>query len=121
MDWLDVLVPSDETTFALVQKDSSSQLGKRMCSHGEVIEIHTEPPPDTGGTLTNGLLMSDSSHLYHFVVAGSTAKLTEHTRATLCGMVTGNFDYANSAGGTGHAVSVVGMFVPESLVRATRH
>lgn len=107
--WADVYVAQDETTFAMVQKDSSEQLGKRMCSAGQVIEIHAEKP-ETGGHLANGILMSDSGHLYHYVVAGSSGAIGQGSYATLCGLVAGNYTYSNSAGGTGHAVEIVGMF-----------
>lgn len=42
--------------------------------------------------------------------AGSTATLVQQSRARLCGVVIGTYDYSNSAGGKGHAVSLVGMF-----------
>jgi hypothetical protein len=114
MRWSDVYVTADETTFAKVRKDSSDQIGKRMCSAGEVVEIHAEKPA-TGGHVANGLLMSDSEHIYRFIAAGSSGDLGQESRANFCGFVTGNYDYPNSAGGTGHAVTVVGMFdLPEN-------
>jgi hypothetical protein len=114
MKWSDVAVPQDETTFGLVQKDSSEQLGKRMCSAGTIAEIHTEKP-ETGGHIASGLLLSDAGHIYKFAAVGSSGSITTETHANLCGLVTGNFDYSNSAGGTGHAVEIVGMFdLPEN-------
>ncbi len=34
----------------------------------------------------------------------------ERSQERFCGVVTGLFDYANSGGGTGHAVAIVGLF-----------
>ncbi len=114
MRWSDVYVQADETTFAKVRKDSSDQIGKRMCSAGQVVEIHAEKPA-TGGHVASGLLMSDSEHIYRFIAAGSSGDLGQDSRANFCGFVTGNYDYPNSMGGTGHAVTVVGMFdLPEN-------
>jgi hypothetical protein len=114
MRWADVYVTTDETTFATVQKDSSEQLGRRMCSAGVVAEIHADKP-GTGGHIAHGQLISDSGHIYHFVAAGSSGDIGEESRANFCGFVTGNYDFSNSVGGTGHAVTVVGMFdLPEN-------
>lgn len=114
MRWSDVTVPQDETTFALVRKDPDAQRGKRMCSSGTIIEIREEKPA-TQGRLAHGLFNSDSDHLYRFWAAGSTGALVEQSYTTFCGIVTGKFDYSNSAGGTGHAVTQVGMFdLPEN-------
>lgn len=109
MRWSDVYVAQDETTFGMVQKDSSPQLGKRMCSSGQVNEIHAETP-ETGGHLATGQLTSDSGHVYHFVAAGSSGSITQDSYATLCGMVAGNYTFSNSIGGTTHTVEIVGMF-----------
>lgn len=114
MRWSDVYVSADETTFARVRKDSSEQLGKRMCSAGMVAEIHADKLT-TGGHVAHGQLISDSEHVYHFVAAGSSGDIGQESRANFCGFVTGNYDYENSVGGTGHAVTVVGMFdLPEN-------
>jgi hypothetical protein len=108
MIWNDVHVDQDETTFAAVQKNSGEQIGQRMCSSGEIVEIHSTTLR-SGEHLAVGLLLSDAGHLYRFMVGGSSGSLGEQARATLCGFVTGNYDYSNSAGGTGHAVAIVGM------------
>jgi hypothetical protein len=114
MRWADVHVPADETTFAMVRKSSAEQLGKRMCSAGQIVEIYAEKP-ESGGHVAKGMLLSDAGHLYRFVAAGSSGTIVQGSYANLCGFVTGNFDYSNSAGGTGHAVAIVGMFdLPEN-------
>jgi hypothetical protein len=114
MTWSDVYVAQDETTFAAVQKDSDDQLGKRMCSAGSIIEIHAMKPA-SGGHVAIGIFLSDAQHLYRFLVGGSSGNLGQNSYSTLCGFVTGNYDYSNSGGGTGHAVSIVGMFdLPEN-------
>jgi hypothetical protein len=114
MRWSDVFVPTDETTVGRVHKDSSEELGKRMCSVGSIIEIHAQKPR-SGGHLADGLFTSDAGNLYEFVAAGDTGDLVADSRTTLCGAVVGTFDYPNSAGGVGHAVALVGMFdLPEN-------
>jgi len=114
MEWSDVFVAPDETTFARVQKDPSEERGLRMCSSGDIIEIHAGRTM-TGGQIARGLLNSDAGHLYRFIAVKSSGDLGERSRATLCGFVVGTYDYPNSGGGTGHAVAVVGMFdLPEN-------
>jgi hypothetical protein len=116
MRWNDVSVDADETTFGLVQRDSQEQIGKRMCSSGQIVEIHADSIT-TGGKLAHGLLMSDAGHLYRFMAAGSCGDVVTGSYARHCGVVTGNYDYSNSGGGTGHAVAVVGMFdLPQNKI-----
>lgn len=114
MRWSDVNVAQDETTPALVKKDSDSARGKRICANGQVIQIKVEKLT-TGGHLSQGLLASDAGNIYRFLAAGSSGSLIENSYGHFCGLVTGTYDYTNSAGGTGHAVSLVGMFdLPEN-------
>lgn len=114
MRWSDVLVSTDETTFARVRKDSEAERGKRMCIGGSIVEIAVDKIT-TGGRMSHGLLLSNGGNLYHFLAAGSSGDLVEQSYGRFCGMVTGSFDYPNSGGGTGHAVSLVGMFdLPEN-------
>lgn len=106
--WADVALPKDETSIALVQKDAPAERGKRLCVHGQVVEIHVKRTDI--GTFAQGLLTTDSSKLIHFLAARSTGELVTESDARFCGVITGNLDYENSAGGVGHAVQVVGMF-----------
>lgn len=113
MRWPDVSVAKNETSFALVHKDSDAARGKRMCVRGSLIQISKESVGSSAVFI--GLLMSGYTDLVHFVAVGSTGELVERSRTRLCGVVTGTYDYANSGGGTGHAINVVGMFdLPEN-------
>lgn len=113
MTWADVGVAADETTFARVLKDPEEERGKRLCASGEIIEIAAEKS-ELGKTYA-GLLMSDAWDLFRFHAVRSSGTLVAKSRARFCGVVTGRFDYANSAGGVGHAVKLVGMFdLPEN-------
>jgi hypothetical protein len=116
MRWTDVAVTKDETTYALTRKDSDEARGKRLCASGSIIQIEVHKLKDQGiGKLATGLLMSYGGNIFEFMAAGSTGDLVQNSQARLCGVVTGTYDYTNSAGGTGHAVTVVGMFdLPEN-------
>jgi hypothetical protein len=111
--WSDVAVAKDETSFALVQKDSDEERGKRLCTSGNIAQIAKEAVGDD--KVYNGLLVSGGGNIYKFTAVGSSGALVERSWARFCGFVTGRYDYSNSGGGTGHAVSVVGMFdLPEN-------
>jgi hypothetical protein len=107
--WKDVAVTVDETTNALALKDPDTARGKRLCMSGTIFEIH----PDRGdgiGELWHGNMDNGGNGYYHFFAAHGTGTLTTDSWARFCGVVTGLYDYANSAGGTTHAVAIVGMF-----------
>lgn len=111
--WTNVAVAKNETTFAEARKDSDAARGKRVCVNGTVIEISVEKTED--GKVFNGTLLTSAADLYRFYVVRSTGTLVAQSSGRLCGFVTGKFDYPNSAGGTGHAIKVVGMFdLPEN-------
>jgi hypothetical protein len=106
--WPDVDINKNETSFALVKKDSDAARGKKMCTAGELVQIAKEGAGDT--TIYTGLLINAYGNIYSFYVAGDTGELVANSRARLCGVVIGTYDYHNSGGGMGHAVAVVGMF-----------
>lgn len=109
----DVRVRKNETSFPLVRKDSDASRGKRMCIRGRIIQIAKEKAGER--TLWSGLMLSGYSEIASFIAAGSTGNLVQNSRARLCGIVIGTYDYSNSGGGKGHAVSLVGMFdLPEN-------
>ena len=54
--------------------------------------------------------MSDEGDIYKFMNVGTSGDLVANSQARMCGVVTGRYQYSNSAGGTGHALSIVGMF-----------
>lgn len=113
LEWSDVAVSRNETSHALVQKDSDEARGKRMCVRGMIIQIAVQKTPF--GKAYVGLMFSSSQDIFHFIAVGSTGELVSQSRARLCGVVTGKYQYSNSGGGTGHAVAVVGMFdLPEN-------
>jgi hypothetical protein len=101
-------VPKDETSYLLAEKDSDEARGKRMCVSGTVIQIEVEKTDV--GKLNTGLLMSWSNNLFNYVTVGTSGELVAQSAARICGVVTGKYDYSNSAGGTGHAIEIVGMF-----------
>jgi len=116
LKWADVAVAKNETSPALVRKDSDASRGKRMCVRGRLIQIQKENVD--GGAVFSGLLLSGYTEITSFIVAGSTGELVAQSRARLCGVVIGTYDYSNSAGGKGHAISLVGMFdLPENRTR----
>ncbi|WAR45493.1 hypothetical protein [Methylomonas rapida] len=97
----------------LIMKDSSTELGKRLCVKGLVIEIardkSVEEPLFTGGMLDN------AGRIYRFAAVGSTGDIVGNSHAGFCGIVTGQQHYANSIGGVAHAVMLVGLFdLPEN-------
>lgn len=107
--WADVAVTTDETTNALAKKDPDAARGKRLCTSGSIIEINVERDPALGKFFI-GLLENGGGALYRFHAVHDTGNIVQSSWARFCGVVTGLFDYANSGGGTGHAVSIVGMF-----------
>jgi hypothetical protein len=123
MKWEDVSVQKDETSFALVRKDSDEARTKRLCISGQIIEISIrrmlfQAPGDAmapGGRLSEGLLMTNAGNIYQYLAAGSSGELVAKSPARFCGVVIGKYDYSNSSGGAGHAVALVGMFdLPEN-------
>jgi hypothetical protein len=81
---------------------------------GQIVQIAVVKVPGAG-KLAEGLLLSDGGNIYHYTAAGSSGTLVAQSSGRFCGVVIGNYDYSNSAGGTGHAVSPVGMFdLPEN-------
>ena len=113
MRWADVAVQKNETTFALVQKDPEEARGKRLCVSGMVVQIQVSRTDL--GKVNEGLLVSDSGDIYNFGMVGDSGDLVSQSRARMCGVVIGRYDYSNSGGGTGHAIQLVGMFdLPEN-------
>jgi hypothetical protein len=97
-----------KTTFAAVMKDPEAGRGKRLCQRGYVIEIQADR--SAGPTMFVGGLGTRGGRIVRFVAVQDTGDLVENSPARLCGVVIGRQSYANSAGGTAHAIFVVGMF-----------
>lgn len=113
MKWSDVAVAKNETSYALVNKDSDAERGKRLCVSGTLIEIHSAK--SAAGTAYVGGLVDGEGKIYRFISVKSTGTLVERNSARLCGVVTERQSYANSGGGTTHAVAMVGIFdLPEN-------
>lgn len=113
LTWSAVTVAKNETSFALVHKDSDAARGKRLCVRGSIVQISKLDLVDR--VVFHGLMLSGYSDLVSFIAAGSTGELVEQSGARFCGVVIGTYDYSNSAGGKGHATSLVGMFdLPEN-------
>lgn len=97
----------------LIMKDSSPQLGKRLCAKGLVIEIARDKSVEQ--PLFNGGMLDGAGRIYRFVAVGSTGDIVANTQAGFCGIVTGQQHYPNSIGGVAHAVTLVGLFdLPEN-------
>lgn len=119
LTWPELAVSKNETSFARVRKDSDAERGKRMCVKGRIIQITKDAT--AGETMFIGLMLLGYTEIARFYAVGDTGDLVDNSRARFCGVVTGTYDYANSAGGTGHAVSLVGMFdLPGNHDRITR-
>jgi len=113
LHWRDVAVRQDETSFARVQKDVDAERMKRLCVSGSIVQIDTQKTQL--GPIYMGLMMNDAVNLFHFNAVHSTGDLVQQSPARFCGVVTGKYDYENSAGGTGHAIDMVGIFdLPEN-------
>lgn len=113
MTLADVAVAKNETTFKLAMKDSDAALGKRLCIKGRLISIARVP----GAPVFGGLLNTGTLDIVSFFAVQSTGSLVEGSRARFCGVVTGRYSYANTGGGTTHAVKAVGVFdLTENIV-----
>jgi len=112
MSWKDLqAIPLGK--YGLVMKDSASQMGKRLCVNGQVIEIQLDST--VSQKIYLGGMFADSGNLYRFIAVGSTGEIVANSRANFCGIVTGQQHYENSMGGVAHAVHLVGMFdLPEN-------
>jgi hypothetical protein len=104
----DVFTAKNETSYALVGKDSEQERGKRMCVSGFLVQINKGAIHDT--KLFDGILETWGGKLFFFFAAKDTGVLVEKSSAKFCGVVTSMFHYSNSGGGTGHTVELVGMF-----------
>jgi hypothetical protein len=112
MQWSDVDISADETSFGKIKKDVNSERGKRMCWSGSIVQIQKVQDLN----VFYGLLSTSRGALISYRAARSTGELVGNSRARFCGFVTGLFDYSNSGGGTGHAIDMVGIFkLPENL------
>ena len=58
----------------------------------------------------DGLMLDYARNIYKFSAVGNSGDLVADSQTRLCGIITGKYDYSNSAGGTGHAIKLVGMF-----------
>lgn len=107
LDWIE-LQSLPETTFDKVMKDSEAERGKRMCAKGKIVEIAVDRT--SGVPVYIGGLITPARKVYRFVAVKDTGEIVQKSPARFCGVVTGRQSYANSAGGTTHAVALVGMF-----------
>lgn len=115
MTW-DDLQKVEQGKYGMVMKDPDSQRGKRLCTYGEIIEIQVDNSVP-GKVYLGGLNVytDEGMRIYRFVAVGSTGELVAGSQARFCGVITGKNSYQNSAGGTTHAVHLVGMFeLPEN-------
>lgn len=103
----------DETSVGKVKKDALSELGRRMCARGRVIQIKREPM--AGASFFFGNLATEAGNIINFVAVGSTGEIVEDSRARFCGFVAGNYYFENVSGGQTQSVQMVGAFdLPEN-------
>lgn len=115
MKWKD-LTKLPRSKYSLVMKDSDEQRGKLLCAKGKIVEIAAEKisleKVYHGGMATGDW---DNIQWLRFIAIGSTGELVENSFAKFCGVIIGKQGYLNSAGGSTHAVFLVGMFdLPEN-------
>ncbi len=108
MKWADVSVQANETTYALVAKDSDHERGKRVCLSGSVVEIHADK--SVKPTVFTGGIIAESGNVFRFTAVHDTGEIASGSQARFCGVATEYQSYANSGGGTTHAACLVGMF-----------
>ncbi|PPD34924.1 MAG: hypothetical protein CTY21_09395 [Methylomonas sp.] len=112
LKWAD-LQTIEKGKYGLVMKDSSTQIGRRLCMSGSVIEI--ERDRTVSQPIFIGGLIDNEGKIYRFVAVGSTGEIVGGTNAKFCGIIAGQQHYANSIGGVAHAVALIGMFdLPEN-------
>lgn len=107
LEWSDVSGESNTST-KLIMKDPDAERGKHECWSGSIIEIHTEKT--ALGKFYHGGLMTPGQQVITFIAVRDTGEIVESSIARICGIVTGLHDYSNSAGGTTHAIQIVGLF-----------
>lgn len=115
--WQDVNVAKNETSIKLVNRDSETEIGKRMCYAGRIVQLARDRSftEATDKPVWQGLFVVGRNELVSFWAAGSAGELVEGSRARLCGVVTGRHAFSNVSGGQTQTVHVVGMFgVPEN-------
>lgn len=115
MRWTDVAVAKNETSAALVLKDSDEARGKRLCARGRIIEIAKEDTGEGHGRIYSGGMWDANANVIRFFAVGSTGELVSRSNARFCGVVAGRYSYENSGGGSTHGIAMVGMFdLPEN-------
>lgn len=106
MKWADVAVQVNETSHAAAMKDSEQQRGKRLCITARLAMMQISHFGQ--GDVYHGILRTADGDLYQYEAVGSTEDLGD--TGTLCGVVTGTFEYTSASGVVHTAVQIVGMF-----------
>jgi hypothetical protein len=111
MKWNDISVKANETSYAETMKDTDRQRGRKLCVTATLGSM--QPARFGHGYVYTGVMRTESGELYQYAAVGSTDNLRD--TATLCGVVTGKFEYMSKSGVARQAVQIVGMFdVPEN-------
>lgn len=97
-------VSKNETSVGFIKKNPEKESGKKICVNGKIIQIKEMK------NLSKGLIWEPRGGLYYFIGLNDSGDLTDKSSAKFCGYVTGTYDYKDSVGGTGHAISLVGMW-----------
>ncbi len=101
--WKDVFVKPSETTLAQVEKDASTERGKRLCEVGTLARI--EKIELDGKVLYSARLVTKEQDALEMIVVGDTGALVKRKSAKFCGVVTGVLEVGGKA-----ATLAVGMF-----------
>ena len=105
-------VKKSETSIRALKKDPDSARGRRLCVWGRIISIHYDSTPL--GNFNSGQMITDSMDVIDYIAVEFSKSferdIVERSRAKMCGLFTELNDYPNSAGGTSHAIRLIGMF-----------
>jgi hypothetical protein len=107
LQWADVDVAKNETSYELAQTDLEHQKGKRMCVSGTIASIG--PVRTDSARYWNGVLNAPGGKQIAFFGVRGNGMLQGASKARLCGVVT---DAVGNADQTAHhrrAVVMVGM------------
>lgn len=113
LEFSDVSVARDETSFASARKEIARARGKRLCIDGKVDRMEVIGEDDS--RMNNGLLLGSQGAVFNFLAVRSAGALAPGSEARICGVVTGLRDFHDAGGKVIRSVFLVGMFdLPEN-------
>lgn len=111
MRWSDVNVSTNETSWAMMAKDSKGERGKRLCFRGTIIQI-TQAKEDAAF----GWMFDDDKNIFWFMALGSTGKIVDKSEPRICAVATEVYRLPQKSDRPDkRGVRVVGMFdIPQN-------